>query len=568
MALRSSLPISCLMLVLLLRAVAATAQEGEVLPLEPVPARIEAVLAKSRPVAGERLVAVAMLHPLYAERAFAPLCTSDRGPTRAAQTLLAEIDRAPAEGLLPARYHRDALATLTEALASCRDEACVAPRVDYDLLLSDAFLRLAHDYAVGVLDLETHREKPFRVPEEVDLAALLREADAKRDAGKPLRALLPTNGGYPALRSELAHMRHLAAAGGWPRVPDVPRGEKLEPYAIDPRILAVRRRLEATGELPGGQSTHERAVGEITDGADFYGDELVEAVMAFQRTHGLDVDGVIGRGTVAAMNVSAARRVCQLIVNLDRLRALSERLAAPRYVLVNLTAPEAMLFEEGREVLDMRAIVGRTPKKFRSPILTNTIKYLVFSPKWHVPVSIAVNEKLPKLRKNPEYLQRLGIKVYRKGERDAGPIDSTAVDWHAVEASEESFPYHFVQNPGRGNALGYVKFMFPNKHSVYLHDTSDRHLFARQSRTLSHGCIRIQKPVELAELLLRDQEKWTRERIEKAMHRGVVQDVGLTEPVPISIQYLSAFAADGGPVRYFPDVYGYDREAARILCKE
>lgn len=568
MALRSSSFILSLMLAFSLYQAEATAQEGEAVPLEPVPARIEAVLAKSSPVAGERVTAIAALRPLYAERAFAPLWTTGRGPTRAAQSLLAEIDRTPEEGLTPVRYHREALASLTEALASCRGDACVAPRADYDLLLSDAFLRLGHDYAVGVLDLETRRENPFRLPEEVDLTALLLEAPAKRDAGEALRALLPTNGGYPALRAELARMRHLAASGGWPRVPDVPRGEKLEPYAIDARILAVRRRLEATGELPGGQSTHERAVGEITDGEDFYGDDLVEAVMAFQRSHGLEVDGVIGQGTVAAMNVPAKRRVCQLIVNLDRLRALSERLAAPRYVLVNLTAPEAMLFEEGREVLDMRAIVGRTPKKFRSPILTNSIKYLVFSPKWHVPVSIAVNEKLPKLRNNPEYLRRLGIKVYRKGEHDAGPIDSTAVDWHAVEANEESFPYHFVQNPGRGNALGYVKFMFPNKHSVYLHDTSDRHLFARQTRTLSHGCIRIQKPVELAEMLLRDQEKWTRERIEKAMHRGVVQDVGLTEPVPIYIQYLSAFAADGGPVRYFRDVYGYDREAAHILCKQ
>ena len=417
-----------------------------------------------------------------------------------------------------------------------------------ELLSTDAFLLYGGHLLTGRVS-PTDLEPSWNVEgRRGDLVSVLREAARTGAVAEALQSLRPPQSEYAHLKTALQRYRRLAASGGWPAVPD---GESLKRGAHGPRVDSLRRRLARTDDLPAVRSA----------ALDSFGVALETAVVTFQERHGLEADGVVGPATRAALNVSADARAEQVAVNLERWRWLPQSLGR-RHVLVNIAAFRLRVVEEGEDVLRMRAIIGRPYRQ--TPVFSGAISYLVLNPYWHVPHSIATKDKLPEIKKDPDYLARQQFEVLRGWGADAQPIDPSTIDWSRLSAS--NFPYRLRQRPGPLNALGQVKFMFPNRHSVYLHDTPTRGLFARAERSFSSGCVRVEKPIELAEYLLANQTQWAADRIQTALNTSAAErSVFLPEPVPVHLQYWTAWADADGTVHFRADVYQRDDAVYRAL---
>ena len=317
----------------------------------------------------------------------------------------------------------------------------------------------------------------------------------------------------------------------------MPTGPALKPGGADPRVSPLRERLGITGDL----------VARGAGSGDFYDADLERAVRRFQDRHALSVDGVIGRQTLAALNVPLQARIDQLRLSLERARWVLESVV-PRYVAVNIAGFRAAMVREGNVVWTARVVVGRAYRQ--TPVFRGEMQYLVLNPTWTVPPGILRNDTLPKVKQDPAYLRRENIRVI---DREGRWIDPLSVNWRAYGGS---VPYTLRQDPGANNALGRIKFVFPNPHAVYLHDTPARNLFEQPERTFSSGCIRVEDPFRLAELLL-DDPKWTRQTLQHAVDAGNTQVVRL-EPVPVFILYFTASVDPDGTLRFYKDVYQRD----------
>ncbi len=343
------------------------------------------------------------------------------------------------------------------------------------------------------------------------------------------------------LSEALSRYEASAASGGWPRVG---AGPTLEPGMADPRIRSLRRRLQATGDAAPDASR-----------SSLYDPALETAVRAFQARHGLEVDGLVGRETRAALNVPAQARVATLRLNLERLRAFLP--GGPSYVLVNVPAFEARLLRRSEALLETRVIVGRPD--WRTPRVEGIISRVVVNPTWTVPRRIMMKETIPRLRRDRDYLARQNMRVFAGWSSGAPELDPASIDWQSPEVRA----YRLRQEPGPGNALGRLKFLFDNPYAVYLHDTPAKPLFERHVRAFSHGCIRIAKPVELAVLLLEGQGDWDAAALEAAIAEGETREVWLERPLPIHVVYWTAWGDADGTVQFRPDIYGRDSEDAQ-----
>jgi murein L,D-transpeptidase YcbB/YkuD len=294
-----------------------------------------------------------------------------------------------------------------------------------------------------------------------------------------------------------------------------------------------------------------------------FDEDLDTGVRHFQRRHGLDVDGVVGPATLSALNASADERVRRIEVNMERWRWLPQDLGR-RYVIVNIANFELDVVEAEQEVMTMRVIVGRDYR--RTPVFSGKMTYIVLSPYWHVPPSLAVKDILPQVRSDPGYLSRKGFKVFQGWGADTKEIDPGSVDWSKVTGT--NFNYRFRQDPGPVNALGRVKFMLPNKFDVYLHDTPSPDLFEKSARAFSSGCIRIEKPIELVEYVLRGDPKWNRDAVLAAIDRRVEQTVQLREPIPVHLLYWTAWVDAAGTVHFRDDIYSRDKLLAEALAEK
>jgi len=313
---------------------------------------------------------------------------------------------------------------------------------------------------------------------------------------------------------------------------------KLEPGKPWPGLALLIRRLAILGDLPADTETPPRYEGKIVDG-----------IIAFQRRHGLDPDGVIGKDTLAQLNIAPALRVRQIELNIERLKQLPH---VPRRLLVNV--PEFVLraFEQNEEKLRMRIIVG-SALETRTTLFVADMRFIEFSPYWNVPPSIARKETIPKLRGDPAYFDEQGFEFYSR----AGGIDTTL--WEENLAAVLEGKMRIRQRPGPKNALGGIKFVFPNHDNIYLHHTPAVRLFNKARRDFSHGCIRVEEPLALAQFVLANQPEWDEERIKAAMAKGVSATLRLREALPVAIAYLTALVGDDGRVRFFPDIYGFDK---------
>ncbi len=529
-------------LIVLCLAAPAFAQDTSELP-GLLRARLESAGTPPRlNIATEVIYASRLLPAFYDARGFAPAWIDSRGPLPILDDLLDAIHRSAEHGLRPSDYH---LRLLQQKLMDHARSALSSGRlIEVELLATDAFLVYTSHLAAGHVDPKTVHVTWFIPRPEVDIVGLLQQAASTRDIRSVLEQVAPSAPAYGRLKVALAAYRSIADRGGWP---SLPAGPALRAGDRDARVVVLRKRLAVTDSRVRDQTS------ELLD------EDLRRSVALFQRLHGLAEDGVVGPATKRALNVSVDERITQIRLNLERWRWLPVHLG-DRYLLVNIAGFRLDVVESNATVMTMRAIVGRPYRN--TPIFSDVMTYLVFSPYWHVPPGIAARDILPKVQKDPRYLAANGFRVFRGWDSDVA-IDPAAVTWAGVTRS--NLPYRFRQDPGPLNALGRVKFMFPNDFHVYLHDTPSRNLFNETTRAFSSGCVRIQQPIDLALYLLKDTPGWDRSAIERGMNRRQEQTVRLHTSIPVHLLYWTVWADDDGTLQFPADIYSRDIRLRQAL---
>ncbi|WP_289151426.1 L,D-transpeptidase family protein [uncultured Salipiger sp.] len=475
----------------------------------------------------------------YRARGFEPLWTADDSASQDRRAALIEaLSRAEAHGLPARRYDLNGLLTRMRSVQGDRARGLV------EVELSRTFLKYAHDLNGGMLDGRRIDSGIKRAPQRLASEGLLQDL-ARRDPRAVLRDLAPQSPEYARLMREKLTLEHRIAHGGWGTTV---RSGKLEPGQIGADVVALRDRLVAMDYLAPSLSAR-------------YDDAIVAAVSRFQEDHGLEVDGVAGSSTLSAINIGPEERLKSVIVAMERERWLNmpEGLGA-RHILVNLVDFHARIIDDGKVSFETRSVVGHQDPDRRTPEFSDRMEFMVINPSWYVPRSIVVNEYLPQLRRNPGAVSHLEItdSSGRRVNRGRG----------FAQYSAASFPYAMRQPPGPRNALGTVKFMFPNKYNIYLHDTPSKSLFNQNQRTYSHGCIRLGDPHDFAYALLARQTDDPVGFFQSRLRTGSETRVNLDEPVPVHLIYRTAFTKAKGQVNYRPDVYGRDARIWAALASE
>ena len=464
----------------------------------------------------------------YRKSDYEPIWTGPGDLDRARRAaLIGALSSVSVHGLPDARYDPTGLIDKMTVARTTRDLGFL------EVELSRAFLSYARDVQSGVL-----------IPSKID-AGLVREV-TYRDRTETLtnfahsapvafmRSLPPGTREYRALMKEKLRLEALVANGGWGR--KVPSGA-LKPDQSGDAVVALRDRLVAMGYLTRSASRT-------------YDKDLQNAVQAFQEAHGLEADGVAGKGTVTEVNVTAEQRLKSVIVAMERERWLN-RDRGDRHVLVNLVDFTAKIVDHGETTFQTRSVVGKNAGDRRSPEFSDVMEHMVINPSWYVPRSIITKEYLPQLRANPNAVRHLEITDSR-GRR----VNRETTDFSQFSA--RSFPYAMRQPPGSRNALGRVKFMFPNKHNIYLHDTPQKSLFAREVRAYSHGCIRLADPFDFAYAVLARQNDDPKGYFQSVLKSGKETKVPLAQPIPVHLIYRTAFTTLTGVTEFRRDVYGRD----------
>lgn len=470
----------------------------------------------------------------------------------ARRQLAQAISEVADQGLNPLDYHHETIAALA---LQPTDQVEEEVRADLDLVLSDAFLLLSSHLQAGKVNPRTIHAEWTANRQDLETHTVLAQALDTNSVYQTLQELKPS---APAYQKLVTARRTLTALLGqpWHELAATPT---LRPGDIDPRIPEIRRRLALLGDIPTADHDRQDAY-DATFDSDIYGDELLNALPTFQARHGLEPDGIIGRQTFAALNRLPVERIRQLDASLERWRWLPDDLG-DTYVLVNIAGFEMTMVRAGEEILRQRVIVGRPYRQ--TPVFSDRIRYLVFNPTWTVPRKLMIQDQLPIIRNDPDYLERMNFKVYRGWGADRVEVDPATIDWHTLSAN--NFPYQLVQEPGPMNALGQIKFMFPNQYDIYLHDTPGQALFGRAERTFSSGCIRVERPFELAERLLEGNSNWSRGNIDQAIELRDPVNAMLRTPIPIHLQYWTVWVDQSGVIQFRNDIYGRDQRLIDAL---
>ncbi|HMK50307.1 MAG TPA: L,D-transpeptidase family protein, partial [Thermodesulfovibrionales bacterium] len=462
--------------------------------------------------------------------------------------LMSAIKEAYGDGLTPDYYHLGLIKSLVNRTE--RKLSTPAHMADLDILLTDAFITLGCHLSGGCVNPVTIESEWFAKRRNVDVSAVLERAVKNKQVKETLLRLRPEQGSYARLRQAMGQYREQAAKGEWPRVSG---GPLLKKGSTSHRVAELRTRLAASGDM----EADEAKAGDLFD------EKLERSVSFFQRRHGIKDDGVVGPVTLNALNVPLKQRIRQMELNLERLRWILGNIEE-RCIVVNIADFKLSVIENGKAIFSMKVVVGKPYQ--RTPVFTAKMTYLVINPRWNIPESIAREEILDKVKKDPHYLARENIKVLRGWGAREEEIDPESVNWSRISPS--NLAYKFRQEPGPSNPLGSIKFMLPNKYDVYLHDTASRRLFSESVRTFSHGCTRIEKPIELGEYLLRDSPGWTRERLLDSIGEGTEQRVPIPRPLDVHFLYLTAWVDSGGTVQFRNDIYGRDALLDEALRKK
>lgn len=500
---------------------------------EPLRERIESLRSdglveiEGDTVTGDAIVA------FYESRQFRPAWRD----ARRADAVMAAIRGMESEGLRPSDYH---LRTLTELRG--RKAATQSDSAWLDIMLTSAVYRLAYDLRFGRVD-RTSGNDAWSIGSDAPpvTARTIDNVASSDDVAATLESIVPDHPAYTGMRDALAQYRGIAANGGWPRLPDGPvmrRDSAAGPIAL------LRRRLAIEGYLDAGSDS----------GVDRFDAALEDAVRRFQHTHGLNEDGIVGPATRAELNVSVDERINSLRVNMERARWILPYVA-DRFVAVNIAGQKVYLVDHGQVPFETRAIVGDQYR--RTPVFADTMRYIVLNPTWTVPRSIN-NEILAGIRSDPDYLSNRNI-VLIDGDEKRVPADTISFGSY----TGANFPWIFRQLAGPANPLGRIKFMFPNKYNVYLHDTPSRAAFEREERTFSHGCIRVEDPFRLAELVLAGQAD--RATLMSRVESGETETIRLEHPLPVLLLYWTAAADLHGELHFYRDIYDRDETVLNAL---
>lgn len=448
------------------------------------------------------------------------------------------LSRTGAEGLNPTDYH-------LSLIESYHDTGRQNPveRAQLDLLLTDAYLLCASHLLSGKVNPETLTAEWKAYRREGDLVQSLLDALRDHNVSKSLESLLPEYDGYERLKQVLANYEKIRSKGGWQHIPD---GPSIKPGTTDARLPLIRERLRSTNDLTSGAPADP----------ELYDDSLTPGVKRFQQRHGVTADGVIGATTLTWLNEPVEERIETIRVNLERCRWLPQNLGQ-NYILTNIANYQLEVFEASVRALEMDVVVGKTYRK--TPVFSGTMTYMVINPTWTVPPTILFNDVLPAIKKDPSYLRSHQMRVLL-GDAEVNPA---TIDWSTL--GPRNFPYVIRQDPGPSNALGAVKFMFPNPYNVYLHDTNHKDLFQLSERALSSGCIRVSQPLALADYLLRDDNSWDLKRIQSTVAGGKIQTVMLADAMPVHLLYWTAYQDDQGLVNFRKDIYERDGAVFKAL---
>lgn len=485
----------------------------------------------------ERIYAKTTLGKFYEHIGYAPAWKNLEAFNQAIEALEGSLE----DGLLPEDYHLDVLTSIAEKLINSDPKALVDHEwvAKFDLLLTDAVLLYAYHLMEGKVDPHSldvqwnfgYAELPGgngkRLAQAIQQHTLLEEVHQ-------LRPQIPD---YADLMRELSEYRVIAEYGGWG---EIKAGGKIDPGDSDPRIVQIRSRLEATGDLK-----------NLNDmDSELYDASLEKDVRFFQDRHGLENDGIIGKGTFASMNEPVEAKIDQIRVNLERFRWVMHNLTE-NFIIVNIAKYRAYLVRNYEEAFSTNVMVGTEQNK--TPVFKSLLKYIEFNPTWTVPRSITVKEMIPKIKKDHNYLSDRNM-VLLNSSGEIAPMSS--VDFSAI--SSNNFPYTIRQEPGPGNALGEVKFIFPNKYAVYLHDTPSKYLFSKATRSFSHGCIRTQNPIAMAEAIL-EGSKWDKQKIQETLDSKLTTRAYLDKPMEVLLLYWTAGLYKKESTFFFPDVYDRDQ---------
>ncbi len=471
------------------------------------------------------------LYTYYESTGFTPVFAGYPGKLYA---LLTALESAGTHGL---PIKDELISDLRQAIANAGTDASNAA---LEVLAAQAYIDFATDLTSGVLNPDdiSNLINFDTVRPAVDV--LMAKVVSSNGSGALYDSLEPQDVSYNALQEELGRLEALVQAGGWG--PKIPAGRALRPGHSGERVLAMRERLTALG--------YEGIEGE----SPRYDEALVAAVKAFQADNTLTADGIVGPKTLIALNSDPSVQMQQVIVNLERRRWLNYDLGA-RHILVNQANFTGYVVDYGLPTLVTRVVVGKASAKYQTPEFIDRMTHMVVNPNWNVPQSIASEEYLPQLLRDPSVLTRQNItmRVRGTGER----VDARLIDMS--QYSQNNFPFVLQQQPGPRNALGRVKFMFPNKYNIYLHDTPARSLFNRDTRAYSHGCVRVQRPLDLAYTLLAPQTADPEGTFQAARNTGRATTINLETPVPIYLTYQTVFLDENGELAYRIDVYGRDK---------
>lgn len=493
-------------------------------------------------VGGTGLSSQELLGDFYAQGGYTPVWVKAGSLTNHGSALIGILGGAQDHGLDARDYH---LPSISARIARGH-MADAQGAVELELLLTDGALTYARHLSAGKVSPELLYDSWKARPRQQDVVSILSEA-LSGDAHSltlSFESMAPQDPRYQQLKVLLRELGQSIGAQ-LPLLPD--RMIQLEDRGS--AVPALRTRIEAW------EDRHQ-----VVDDPEVFDIALEASVKQFQHRHGLEPDGIVGANTIEWLNKSYAQRMRQVRVNMERWRWMPADLG-PRRIEVNIAGFRVDVMEADRKVLSMRAIVGKPYHK--TPVFSDRMSYLVFNPSWNVPWSIAVREILPKLKENPSYLSENDMRALKGWGADADVIDSSAVDWSRL--NEKNFRYRFQQLPGEANALGRVKFMFPNEFDVYLHDTPARSLFTNESRDFSHGCVRLEKPLDLARYLLQTERSWTKEQLDGVLASGKETEVPIRAPVPVHFMYWTVWVDGSGLPQFRDDIYDRDEPLAAAL---
>lgn len=509
----------------------------------------------------------------YRAQDFRPAWFSGQRPIPLARDLLRQLSRGDELGLRPETY------SVTEvqrrlAVAEREERKSAEERIGLDLALTSLFFAFTLDELEGRIDpTAVGLQQPQG--DSVDAVLLLQRCFRAGSLEPSRKQLEAPNQRVRELRHMLAHYRDLARHGGWPAVPagdDLAVGKSLPVE----RARALVARLLAEGDLYAQEVgaldvEWEMQLAASEDREVIFPQLLEQAVHRFQARHGLEQDGKLGPKTLAQLNRPVAERIQQIEINLERLRwsrwaevgSQQPELERGARIVVNIPHYQLVAYGPlGRPALEMAVVVGR--ESWPTPVFRSEMTHLELNPPWNVPASIAAKEILPKVQKDPSYLEAHGFEVLAGWQENAPVVDPATVPW--AELTAKTLTYRFRQRPGTGNSLGKIKFLFPNQYDVYLHDTPARRDFSIACRSLSHGCVRLSRPLDLAELVMAGSESWDRGRLEKALEGTQTTRVRLPQPIPVILYYQTAFLDLTGAPHFLPDIYGHDRAIASELA--